>query len=106
MKRYKSFMVMSAMVALMLPCNANEAVQAAATPGVCGSGEPSGQTSEPMVAQLSQKEDRAHDCRAIGTCPMRQRARTSAVSLRSAVRPLRLCGTCYPYFEGRAIDSL
>ena len=30
MKRYKCFMVMAAMVALMLPCNANEAVQAAA----------------------------------------------------------------------------
>ena len=31
MKRYKCFMVMAAMVALMLPCNASEAVQAAAT---------------------------------------------------------------------------
>ena len=30
MKRYKCFMVMAAMVALMLPCNANEAVQVAA----------------------------------------------------------------------------
>lgn len=30
MKRYKCFMVMAAMVVLMLPCMANEAVQAAA----------------------------------------------------------------------------
>ena len=30
MKRYKCFMVMVAMVALMLQCNANEAVQTAA----------------------------------------------------------------------------
>ena len=69
-----------------------------ATPGVCGSGEPSGQPSEPMAAQSSQKENRAHDCSAIGTCLKRQRARPSAVSLRSAVRPLRPCRTGHPHF--------
>ena len=63
-------------------------VATVAAPGVCGSGEPSGQTSEPMDAQSPQKEDRAHDCRAIGMRIRRQ----------WAPQPLRLDGSGYPHF--------